>query len=78
VLCGTVALTLAIGKNLDDAAMIEGDTLLGIIENLPEDHHHCAYLAAATLQTAIHNYLAEPMHRHHLGTTSPGIRSRRY
>ena len=72
VLCGTIALMLAIGKNLDDAAMIEGDTLLGIIENLPEDHHHCAYLAAGALQTALHNYVAEPAHRHHLATTSPG------
>jgi nitrogen fixation protein NifU and related proteins len=71
VLCGTVALMLAIGKSLDDAATIEGDTLLGIIENLPEDHHHCAHLAAGTLQTALHNYVAEPKHRHHLPTTSP-------
>lgn len=72
VVCGTVALILAIGKDLDTAAMIEGDTLLGVIENLPEDHHHCAHLAAATLQTAIHNYVADPIHRHHLATTSPG------
>lgn len=71
VACGKVALMGAIGKTVDEAAMIEGDTLLGIIENLPEDHHHCAHLAAATLQAAIHNYLAEPVHRHPLGTTSP-------
>jgi nitrogen fixation protein NifU and related proteins len=69
-LCGGVALLLAIGRNLDDAAMIEGDTLLDMIENLPEDHHHCAYLAAATLQTAIHNHVAEPEHRHHLAVPS--------
>jgi nitrogen fixation protein NifU and related proteins len=71
MLCGTVVLMLAIGKNLDDAAMIEGDTLLDMIDNLPEDHRHCAYLAAGTLQTALHNYVAEPLHRHHLATTSP-------
>jgi nitrogen fixation protein NifU and related proteins len=65
-LCGAVALILAIGKNLDAAAMIEGDTLLGMIENLPEDHLHCAHLAAGTLQTALHNYVALPEHRHHL------------
>jgi nitrogen fixation protein NifU and related proteins len=70
VLCGTVALMLAIGNNLDDAAMIEGDTLLGMIENLPEDHRHCADLAAGTLQTALHNYVAEPEHRHHLAVPS--------
>jgi nitrogen fixation protein NifU and related proteins len=70
-LCGALALTMAKGKNLDDAAMIEGDTLLDLIENLPEDHRHCAYLAAGTLQTALHNYVAEPQHRHHLATPSP-------
>ena len=70
-LCGALALMLAIGKNLDDAAMVEGDTLLGMIENLPEDHRHCAYLAAGTLQTALHNYVAVPEHRHHLAAPSP-------
>jgi nitrogen fixation protein NifU and related proteins len=69
--CGSLALMLAIGKNLDDAAMIEGDTLLGMIENLPEDHQHCAHLAAGTLQTALHNYVALPEHRHHLAVPSP-------
>jgi nitrogen fixation protein NifU and related proteins len=69
-LCGSLALMLAIGNNLDDAAMIEGDTLLGMIENLPEDHRHCATLAAGTLQTALHNYVAEPEHRHHLALPS--------
>ena len=69
-LCGALALMLAIGKTLDDAAMVEGDTLLGMIENLPEDHHHCAHLAAGTLQTALHNYIAAPEHRHHLASSS--------
>ena len=70
-LCGALALMLAIGKNLDDAAMVEGDTLLGMVENLPEDHQHCAHLAAGTLQTALHNYVALPEHRHHLPVSSP-------
>jgi nitrogen fixation protein NifU and related proteins len=69
-LCGSLALMLAIGKNLDDAAMVEGDTLLDMIENLPEDHRHCAYLAAGTLQMALHNYVAAPDHRHHLAVPS--------
>lgn len=69
-LCGALALILAIGKNLDEAAAVEGDTLLDMIENLPEDHRHCAYLAAGTLQTAVHNYVAPPEHRHHLAVLS--------
>lgn len=69
--CGTVALLLAMGKELDEAATIEADTLLDIIDNLPEDHLHCATLAAGTLQTAIHNYIAKPEHRHHLTSPHP-------
>lgn len=71
-LCGALALMLAIGKNLDEAAMVEGDTLLDMIENLPDDHRHCAFLAAGTLQTAIHNHVAAPEHRHHLPAASAG------
>jgi nitrogen fixation NifU-like protein len=70
VLCGGLALMLALGKSLDEAAAIEADTLLGMLENLPEDHHHCAQLAAETLQTAIHNQLASPGLRHHLATAA--------
>ncbi len=70
-LCGALALILALGKNPDEAAMVEAETLLGMIENLPEDHHHCAHLAAGTLQTALHNYFAAPEHRHHLAVPVP-------
>jgi nitrogen fixation protein NifU and related proteins len=65
-ICGAVAVALALGKNIDDAFLVGGDTILAVLADLPEDHHHCAYLAAETLQTAIHNYVALPVHHHHL------------
>lgn len=69
--CGTVAVMLAMGKSLDEAVEIEADTLMELIDNLPEDHLHCVTLAVATLQTAIHNHFAKPEHRHHLAAPLP-------
>lgn len=66
LVCGAVAVDLAKGRSIDQAILVEGDTILAALPELPDDHHHCAHLAAQTLQTAIHNYVALPEHRHHL------------
>ncbi|NLI80962.1 MAG: iron-sulfur cluster assembly scaffold protein [Deltaproteobacteria bacterium] len=66
VLCGYAAALLARGKTIDDAAGIDADTILDTVGNLPDDHRHCAMLAAETLRIAIHNYLAKPRFREHL------------
>ncbi len=59
ILCGLVASRLAKGKTVDDAAMIGGDTILMVLKQLPETESHCAYLAAETLQAAIHNWMIQ-------------------
>lgn len=59
ILCGLVASRLARGKTVDDAAMIGGDTILMALRQLPETESHCAYLAAETLQAAIHNWMIQ-------------------
>ncbi len=65
VLCAYVAAKLAIGRMVEDAAVIGEDTIIDILGSLPEDHKHCALLAAETLRAAIHNYMAEPAFREH-------------
>jgi len=55
--CGSVAVELAIGKDIDEAALTGGDTVLEALKDLPECHRHCAYLAAETLHEAIHQWL---------------------
>jgi nitrogen fixation NifU-like protein len=59
IACGSVAAELAIGKSLDDTVLIGGDTILGVLDGLPELENHCAYLAAEALQTAVHNHIIE-------------------
>ncbi len=55
--CGSVAAELARGKNIDDAAAIEGDTILMVLKGLTEEETHCAYLAAEALHAAIHSWM---------------------
>jgi nitrogen fixation protein NifU and related proteins len=67
VACGAVAAQLATGKSIDEAALIGGDTILEVVNGLPEKECHCAYLAAETLQAAIHDWMV----RQRVGTTKP-------
>ena len=57
VACGLVAAKLAAGKEIDEAALIGGDTILEALRGLVEKHRHCAYLAAETLHAAIHAWM---------------------
>jgi nitrogen fixation NifU-like protein len=54
--CGSVACELADGKSLEEAAGVDGSDVLGLLGGLPEEHQHCAYLAAETLREAIKQF----------------------
>ncbi len=57
VVSGDAAAELAMGKTLDEAAAIEGDTILKLLGGLPEDNAHCAHLAAKTLHAALEDWI---------------------
>lgn len=57
VLCGYIATQLAKHKTMDEAVQIGGDTILSAFREIPEDHKHCAYLAAEALHAAIHQWM---------------------
>jgi nitrogen fixation NifU-like protein len=57
VACGSMVAELVTGKEFDEAAQIGGDTVLKALGGLPEGESHCAYLAAETLQVAIHEWM---------------------
>ena len=61
VACGSVIAELATGKDLEEAAQIGGDTVLMVLGGLPEEESHCAFLAAETLMTAIHQWIVARM-----------------
>lgn len=58
-MCGALIVALVKGRNLDDAALIGGDTILMLTRDLPQDEIHCAFLAAEALHAAIHNWMVK-------------------
>jgi len=56
-ICGSFAAELAIGKDLDAVADINGDAVENAIGRLPDEDRHCADLAAAALQEALSRYM---------------------
>jgi len=59
-ICGSFAAELAIGKEPDELTDITGETILNILGTMPEEDLHCAFLAAETLQDALHDYMTQP------------------
>jgi nitrogen fixation NifU-like protein len=59
VACGSIVAELATGKDLEEAAQIGGDTVLGILGGLPDEESHCAFLAAEALMAAIHEWMLQ-------------------
>ena len=55
--CASFAAELAFGKTPDELVEITGETILKILGSFPEENRHCAFLAADTLQDALHDYM---------------------
>jgi nitrogen fixation NifU-like protein len=58
-MCGALTVALVKGRNIDDAALIGGDTILMLIGDLPQNDTHCAFLAAEALHAAIHDWMVK-------------------
>jgi nitrogen fixation NifU-like protein len=50
---------MAIGRTPDEIADITGDTVLARLGRFPKEDEHCAFLAAETLQAALHEYMVD-------------------
>lgn len=55
--CGAVAAFYADGRPLEEAMFVSPGLILRTLKNVPEDHRHCAILAATTLYKAIADHL---------------------
>lgn len=56
---GSMTTCLAEGKTVKEAKSITQKDVLDALESLPEDHQHCALLAANTLTAACDDYLSK-------------------
>ncbi|MFA4884854.1 MAG: iron-sulfur cluster assembly scaffold protein [Desulfotomaculaceae bacterium] len=57
IACGSMVTELAKGCPVEEAKKIDQDTILNALGGLPEDHVHCAAMAANTFSMAIQDYL---------------------
>ena len=55
--CGSFAAEMTLGKTPDELTEITGEAVLEKIGRFPEEDHHCAFLAAATIQEALSQYM---------------------
>lgn len=59
VVCASFAAELSIGKTPEEIMDITGETILEKTGGLPEDHEHCAFLAAETLHEAVNDFMVK-------------------
>ncbi len=57
IACGSATTEMVKGKTIDEAKEIFPESIIAVLDGLPEDHVHCASLAVCTLQLAIAEYL---------------------
>ena len=65
--CGSFAAEMAIGKNPDEIITIDGNSILARLGHVSKDEEHCAFLAAETLQAALHDHMVRQGTRQHDG-----------
>lgn len=58
-ICGSFAAEMAIGRCPDEIIAIDGKSVLARLGRMPKEDEHCAFLAAETLQAALHDYMAK-------------------
>ena len=58
LVCGSYAAQMAMGKNAAELMDISGESILEELGGLPDENEHCAYLAAAALQSALEDYVS--------------------
>jgi len=56
--CGSYAAEMAVGCTIEELMALTGEKVLARLGDIPEEDHHCAFLAAATLQAALEDCLA--------------------
>lgn len=61
--CGSLTAEMALEKTPEELTDIDGHLILKILGTFPEEDQHCAFLATATLQAALEQYMKRQIHR---------------
>lgn len=63
IVCGSFAAELSIGKSPEELLDIRAETIIDKIGRLPKESQHCAFLAAATVHSAVDKYMIRQIHK---------------
>lgn len=63
IVCGSFAAELAIGKTPEELLDIRAETIIDRIGKLPKESQHCAFLAAATVHSAVDKYMMKQVRK---------------
>jgi len=66
-ICAALAAQMSLGKTPDEIFEITGDSIMHALGDLPSAEKHCAFLAAETLQEAVHDYMIKERKNHQKG-----------
>lgn len=56
-ICGSQAAEMTLGKEPEGVLEITGEAILEALGHLPDNEIHCAFLAAESVQEALHDYM---------------------
>jgi len=59
IVCASFAAEMAVGKGFDEILEVTGESIMDVLGGLPKEEAHCAFLAAETLQEALHSYMIQ-------------------
>ena len=59
IACASMVTEMGKGEKISKAQQIGQEDILKALDGLPEDHRHCALLAANTLKAAIGDYMSK-------------------
>jgi len=63
IVCGSFAAELSIGKSPEEILDIRAETIIEKIGKLPQEVQHCAFLAAATVHSAVDKYMLKQIRK---------------
>jgi nitrogen fixation NifU-like protein len=66
-ICGSLAAEMTLGKDPEGILEITGEAILEALGHLPDNETHCAFLAAESVQEALHAYMLKTVTKQNKG-----------
>jgi len=61
IVCASLAAEMSVGKSPEELLDLSAEEVIAPLGTLPEEHKHCAFLAAATVHSAVDRYMIQQL-----------------